>query len=490
MHARPLSASSRSRRVAWAGRRPMSASCSRSMPRRRPGRTLFPVLADAATADQLRPLAGGAVAIEPVPFPGWQEDAPAAARLSRGMLRPPAAARRLAAEADVLHLPLTVPVPRRRGGVCSRSMTSCNSSCRSSSPSPSAPSGAWPTTRRRGAPPASSRTPSMPGATSPAARVVAARARHPPRARPRADAPGRGRRRRRSAGSPLPPGPWLYYPAALWPHKNHERLCAALARCPPELSLVLSGCRRRGRGPPAAGRRPRRGRATACTTSAGSPMPSSRRSTGARRPWCSRASARASACRRWRRWRAAPRSRPPTPRPWPRHAGTRPSRSRPATSPRCAAAMTRVATDAGLSGRARARRDSERARGFTRGASPPSATRRPTPRPPAPPVTAEVQHDLDALGRLLVQQPEGFARLLGRESVARRAAPSRTRPSAHRRMKVCAQPQLVPAVVEPRARRRRSASTRARSGCGGTPRRGTAPSAPPWMKPDATTREL
>jgi glycosyltransferase involved in cell wall biosynthesis len=39
----------------------------------------------------------------------------------------------------------------------------------------------------------------------------------------------------------LPPPPWLYYPAALWPHKNHERLLTALADTPPDLSLVLSG---------------------------------------------------------------------------------------------------------------------------------------------------------------------------------------------------------------------------------------------------------
>ncbi|HEY6892117.1 MAG TPA: glycosyltransferase family 1 protein, partial [Solirubrobacter sp.] len=41
-------------------------------------------------------------------------------------------------------------------------------------------------------------------------------------------------------GLALPEGPWLLYPAALWPHKNHERLLAALARIE-EVELVLTG---------------------------------------------------------------------------------------------------------------------------------------------------------------------------------------------------------------------------------------------------------
>jgi glycosyltransferase involved in cell wall biosynthesis len=39
----------------------------------------------------------------------------------------------------------------------------------------------------------------------------------------------------------LPAPPWLLYPAALWPHKNHARLLAALAACPDDVSLVLTG---------------------------------------------------------------------------------------------------------------------------------------------------------------------------------------------------------------------------------------------------------
>ena len=33
----------------------------------------------------------------------------------------------------------------------------------------------------------------------------------------------------------------LLYPAALWPHKNHAALLAALAECPAGISLVLTG---------------------------------------------------------------------------------------------------------------------------------------------------------------------------------------------------------------------------------------------------------
>jgi glycosyltransferase involved in cell wall biosynthesis len=44
------------------------------------------------------------------------------------------------------------------------------------------------------------------------------------------------------------PERFVFYPANLWPHKNHERLLEALARsADPELSLVLSG-QRYGRG--------------------------------------------------------------------------------------------------------------------------------------------------------------------------------------------------------------------------------------------------
>jgi len=39
----------------------------------------------------------------------------------------------------------------------------------------------------------------------------------------------------------LPERPWLLYPAALWPHKNHTRLLEALARGARDVSLVLTG---------------------------------------------------------------------------------------------------------------------------------------------------------------------------------------------------------------------------------------------------------
>ena len=49
---------------------------------------------------------------------------------------------------------------------------------------------------------------------------------------------------------------------------------------------------------------------------------------------------------------------------------------------------------------------------------------------------------------------------------------------------------LVPAVVERRVRRPRSARTRAGRGCGGTPRRAAGPCPSPCMNPATQTREL
>jgi glycosyltransferase involved in cell wall biosynthesis len=201
------------------------------------------VLADAATADQLRPLAGASVAVAAIAAPGVGGGrAGRAAGLLRGVLRPPPAARRLAAEADVLHLPLTVPVPRRRGGV----VLTLHDVLHHELPAH------FPVAERafrRLAYDAPARRAARVVTDSEHARdeivrrlgIAPARvlAIHPgldhERMHPGADG------REALAGRRLPPEPWLYYPAALWPHKNHERLCAALARCPPELSLVLSG---------------------------------------------------------------------------------------------------------------------------------------------------------------------------------------------------------------------------------------------------------
>ena len=56
--------------------------------------------------------------------------------------------------------------------------------------------------------------------------------------------PGDDHDERLLTGLPLPPRPFLYYPANLWPHKNHETLLRAFATAReglPDLSLVLTG---------------------------------------------------------------------------------------------------------------------------------------------------------------------------------------------------------------------------------------------------------
>ena len=73
------------------------------------------VIAGARAAASIRSLAGGPVTVEELRQRSPATAGPAGPRPVRGLVAPPAAARRLAADADVLHLPLTVPVPRRRG---------------------------------------------------------------------------------------------------------------------------------------------------------------------------------------------------------------------------------------------------------------------------------------------------------------------------------------------------------------------------------------
>ena len=104
---------------------------------------------------------------------------------------------------------------------------------------------------------------------------------------------------------PYPIGaPYLYYPAATFPHKDTTRSCG---RCPRSTRrgelrhrLVLTGARtRHWKAAPAP--RPRAG-LEGVRASTGGSSPASRwtRSTRARRRWSSRAGTRASGCRSWR----------------------------------------------------------------------------------------------------------------------------------------------------------------------------------------------
>jgi len=202
------------------------------------------VIAGARAAASVRSLGGGPVTVTELAGaePG-DGRAGRAAGLVRGIVAPPRAARRLAAEADVLHLPLTVPVPRRRGAT----VLTLHDLLHHELPA-LFPAGerafrrvAYDDAARRATRVITdsehARTQIVRRLGIPADRVVAIHL-GVDHARLR---PGDGDDGAALAGLDLPPPPWLYYPAALWPHKNHERLLAALAACPPDLGLVLSG---------------------------------------------------------------------------------------------------------------------------------------------------------------------------------------------------------------------------------------------------------
>ena len=266
-----------------------------------------------------------------------------AAGLLRGHARAAAAARRLAAEADVLHLPLTVPVPAapRRATVLTLHDVLHHELPAHFPARRAAFRRARLRPRRRGAP----------------TRVVT----DSEHARGRIVAPARHRAGARA--SPIHPGA---RPRALRPRardgdaaRSHgarpaRRAVAATTRrrCgrTRTTSALLRGARALPAGAVAGAVRRRRRRAgtalraaaeraaasrTACGTSAGSPhaaVPALYRARDRRSS--SRASPRASGSRRWRRWRAAPGGGLRRPGASPRPAAARRSRSRPATSRR------------------------------------------------------------------------------------------------------------------------------------------------------------
>ena len=225
----------------------------------------------------------------------------------------PGALRRQLERADVVHYPLTVPVPPAR-----RARPSLTPPRR---PAPR-PAGALPARR----------------AAVPSARLRPRRARRRTGDRDQRVGPGAGRRAARprsrarvtrstsgsttSASRPTPASRasrFLLYPARPWPHKNHARLFEAFARVRaerPELRLVLTGV---GHDPASC--------RTGSRRAAASRGRARRRSTAAPPRSSSRASTRASGCLRSRRWPAAARSPRPTPGRCRRCAATRRSSS-------------------------------------------------------------------------------------------------------------------------------------------------------------------
>jgi glycosyltransferase involved in cell wall biosynthesis len=203
------------------------------------------VLAGPRAAASLQHLAGGAVTVRELDgLPLGPGGVGRLLGLLRGMARAPAQARAMAAAADVLHLPLTVPIPRAPGGSVLTLFDVLHHDV------PDLFSAAERTFRRA----------AYDGAARRATRVVTV-SEHSRRriagvlgiddARVVAIHPGLDHAR--FAPDPaaadaallaplaLPDPPWLLYPAALWPHKNHAALLEALGRGPAELSLVLTG---------------------------------------------------------------------------------------------------------------------------------------------------------------------------------------------------------------------------------------------------------
>lgn len=204
------------------------------------------VLAGPRAAPGLLDVAGGPVTIETVA--GLDLGAGRGGRalaLARGMVRAPAVSRELASAADVLHLPLTVPIPR--AGTVASVLTLFDLLHHD-------------VPELFGQAERAFRRIAYDRAAQHATRVVTVSAHSRERIIDRlgiapgavtAIHPGVDHARFHPgpvwsdpsalASCALPEPPWLLYPAALWPHKNHATLLEALAGCPEDLSLVLTG---------------------------------------------------------------------------------------------------------------------------------------------------------------------------------------------------------------------------------------------------------
>jgi glycosyltransferase involved in cell wall biosynthesis len=158
--------------------------------------------------------------------------------LVRGMVRPPREAVAVADAADVLHLPLTVPVPHGKG---TPTVLTLFDLLHHDVP---AMFGRGERAFRKLAYERAAQRATRVVTVSEHSRELIARRLGIAHERIAAIHPGidHARFHPGPAGrvDGVPEAPWLLYPAALWPHKNHARLLEALARTP-DVELVLTG---------------------------------------------------------------------------------------------------------------------------------------------------------------------------------------------------------------------------------------------------------
>jgi glycosyltransferase involved in cell wall biosynthesis len=196
------------------------------------------VLAGPGAAPSLRELEGGPVRVREIAAATLGTGRGGrAAGLLRGLARPPAEAVAAAEEADVLHLPLTVPIPRTRATPTVLTLFDLLHHDVQAM-FPRAERGF----RRVAYERAARRADRVVTVSEHSRERIAARL-GIPRERIAAIVPGIDHARFHpgpAAPAGVPEPPWVLYPAALWPHKNHARLLEALARVP-GVSLVLTG---------------------------------------------------------------------------------------------------------------------------------------------------------------------------------------------------------------------------------------------------------
>jgi glycosyltransferase involved in cell wall biosynthesis len=196
------------------------------------------VLAGPRVARSLQPLRRGPVEVRAIAEATLRRGrAGRAASLLEGMAWPPRAAVESAEDADVLHLPLTVPVPRTRRAPTV--VTLFDLLYRDVPDMFGRPEQAF---RRLAYERPARRAARVVTVSEHSRRRIAPALRIPPQ-RIVAIHPGidHARFRPGPGENPLNGERYLLYPAALWPHKNHELLLQALSRLAGDLHLVLTG---------------------------------------------------------------------------------------------------------------------------------------------------------------------------------------------------------------------------------------------------------